>query len=58
MSNQVVRFNPVSVRGEVIKQMEQMQQHKFIELPEDYKESAFFALEKLSGLPYLSLIHI
>lgn len=56
MSNQVVRFNPISVRGEVIKQMEQMQQHKFIELPENYKESAFFAMDKLASLPFIEQV--
>lgn len=46
----IVKFNPSSVRGEVIKQMEAFQQHKFFELPENYKESAFFAVEKISSL--------
>lgn len=56
MSNQVVKFNPSTVRGEVIKQMEQMQQHKFVDLPENYKESAFFALEKLASLDFIEQV--
>ena len=50
MSNQVVKFNPASVRLEVAKQMEQMQTSKFVQLPENYKESVFFAMDKLSSL--------
>ena len=50
MSNQIVRFNPSSVRQEVVKQMEQMQTSKFVQLPENYKESVFFAMDKLTSL--------
>lgn len=48
--NQVATYNPVSVRTEVIKQMESMATSKFVSLPESYKESVFFAMEKLSTL--------
>lgn len=47
----IVRFEPQNIRAEVVKQMEAMQTNKFIKLPENYKESAFFAIEKLSNLP-------
>lgn len=46
----VARFEPKNVRVEVLKQMETMQTEKFVKLPENYKESAFFAIEKLSNL--------
>lgn len=49
-NNQLAVFNPQSVRNEVIKQMEAMQAAKFVSLPEKYKESAFFAIDKLSSL--------
>lgn len=47
----VTRFEPQNVRNEVVKQMEQMQSSKFVKLPDNYKESAFFAIEKLSQMP-------
>lgn len=50
MENQLVKFDAISIRSEVVKQMEQMQTSKFVQLPENYKESAFFAIEKLSNL--------
>lgn len=50
-TNQIARFEPKNVRDEVVKQMEMMQASKFVKLPENYKESAFFAIEKLSNLP-------
>lgn len=50
MSNQIVKFNPASVRLEVSKQMEQMQTTKFVQLPDNYKESVFFAMDKLASL--------
>ena len=50
METQVARFNPQTIRNEVVKQMEQMQANKFISLPENYKESAFFAIEKMANL--------
>lgn len=46
--NQVAVYNPSTVRSEVIKQMESMSASKFVSLPESYKESVFFAMEKLS----------
>lgn len=49
-TNQVARFEPQTIRNEVIKQMEQMQIAKLVSLPENYKESAFFAIEKLANL--------
>lgn len=48
--NQVAVYNPSQVRAEVIKQMESMSASKFVTLPETYKESVFFAMEKLSTL--------
>ncbi len=46
--NQVAVYEPTKVRSEVIKQMESMSASKFVSLPESYKESVFFAMEKLS----------
>jgi hypothetical protein len=48
--NQVVAFKPQTVRSEVLSQMESMSASKFINLPQSYKESVFFAMEKLSSL--------
>ena len=48
--NEIVKFEPKTIRNEVVKQMEAMQAEKFVNLPQDYKESAFFAIEKLSNL--------
>lgn len=48
--NQVATYQPTQVRSEVIKQMESMSASKFVSLPESYKESVFFAMEKLSTL--------
>lgn len=48
--NQVQVYEPTKVRSEVIKQMESMAASKYVSLPESYKESVFFAMEKLSSL--------
>jgi recombinational DNA repair protein RecT len=48
--NQVQVYEPTKVRSEVIRQMESMSASKFVSLPESYKESVFFAMEKLSTL--------
>ena len=48
--SEITKFEPASIRTEIVKQMEMMQASKFINLPENYKESAFFAIEKLSTL--------
>lgn len=50
MENQVATYNPATVRSEVIRQMESMSASKFVALPDNYKESVFFAMEKLSTL--------
>ena len=50
METSITKFEPKNVRNEVVRQMEAMQTEKFIKLPESYKESAFFALEKMAGL--------
>jgi recombinational DNA repair protein RecT len=50
MENKITKWEPQTVRGEVVKQMEAMQASKFIALPENYKQSAFFAIEKLANL--------
>jgi recombinational DNA repair protein RecT len=50
MENQVAVYEPTKVRSEVIRQMESMSASKFVSLPESYKESVFFAMEKLSTL--------
>lgn len=50
-TNQLAKFEPQNVRATVVKQMETMQNEKFVKLPENYKESAFFAIEKLTNLP-------
>ena len=46
----IAKFEPQNIRNEVVLQMEKMQTSKFVKLPENYKESAFFAIEKLSNL--------
>ena len=46
----LVKFNPKGVREEVVKQLEEMQKSQFVRLSENYKESAFFAIEKLTTL--------
>ena len=46
----LVKFNPKVVREEVVKQLEEMQKSQFVRLSENYKESAFFAIEKLTTL--------
>lgn len=48
--NQVAVYKPTEVRSEVIRQMESMSASKFVSLPEKYKESVFFAMEKLSEM--------
>lgn len=48
--NQVAVYEPSKVRSEVIKQMESMSASKFVTLPETFKESVFFAMEKLSTM--------
>lgn len=48
--NQVAVYEPTKVRSEVIRQMESMSASKFVSLPETYKESVFFAMEKLSTM--------
>lgn len=50
MSTQVAVFNAKTTRDEVVKGMENMQAAKFVSLPENYKESAFFAIEKIASL--------
>lgn len=42
--------DPVGTRNEIVKQLEQMQTAKFVSLPDDFKESVFFALEKIASL--------
>lgn len=42
--------DPQGARNEIVKQLEQMQVAKFITLPADFKESVFFALEKIATL--------
>lgn len=50
MENQVAKFKPQTVRSEVIGQMEAMVTSKFVNLPENYKSSVYFAMEKLSQM--------
>lgn len=50
MENKIQKFEPQNVRLEVVKQLETMQAAKFVALPENYKESAFFAIDKLVSL--------
>lgn len=50
MENQTQTFEVQKSRSEVISQMESMATSKFVSLPEKYKESVFFAMEKLSTL--------
>jgi len=42
--------DPKGAREEIVKQLEQMNAAKFITLPPDFKESVFFALEKITTL--------
>ena len=51
METSITKFEAKTIRNEVVKQMEAMQNEKFVKLPENYKESAFFALEKMASLP-------
>lgn len=55
-NNQILKFQPQTIRNEVVKQMEQMQTAKFVQLPESYKESAYFAIEKLTNLPEIEKV--
>jgi recombinational DNA repair protein RecT len=48
--NKVALFKPAEVRNEVVTAMEAMQKSKFVNLPENYKEAAFFVVEKLANL--------
>lgn len=50
MENQTAVYEPQQVRAEVLRQMESMASSKFVSLPELYKESVFFSMEKLSTL--------
>jgi len=50
MSTNITTFNPQTARASVIKQMESMATSEFISLPEKFKQSVFFAMEKLSTL--------
>jgi len=54
--NQVQVYEPTKVRADVIKQMESMAASKFVSLPESYKESVFFAMEKLSTLEFIDQV--
>lgn len=54
--NQVATYNPTVVRTDVIKNMETMAASKFITLPDSYKESVYFAMEKLSTLKEIELV--
>lgn len=56
MENQVAVYEPTKVRSEVIKQMESMATSKFVSLPDSYKESVFFAMEKLSTLEFINQV--
>lgn len=48
--SEIKKFEQKQVRDEVVKTLETMQANKFISLPEKYKESAFFAIEKVANL--------
>ena len=37
--SEITKFEPASIRTEIVKQMEMMQASKFINLPENYKEN-------------------
>lgn len=50
MENQIQTFTPQQSRLEIIQNMKDMASKKFISLPEQYQESVFFAMEKLSTL--------
>ncbi|MDR0970533.1 MAG: recombinase RecT [Lentimicrobiaceae bacterium] len=54
--NEIQKFNPVTTRDLVVKNLEKMAANKFIALPETYKESAYFAIEKISGLPEIEKV--
>lgn len=52
MSN-IQKFNPKEIRESVSNQLAQMQEAKYINLPDDYKETVFFALDAMSSLPMI-----
>lgn len=56
MSNEVSKYKPQAVRSEVIAQMEAMVTSKFVNLPENYKSSVYFAMEKLSQMEGIDLV--
>jgi len=49
-NTQIARFDPQIIRPQVVKHMEDMMAKKYVNLPENYKESIFYAVEKLSTL--------
>ena len=55
-TTQLAKFEPQTVRNGVVAEMEKMQMAKFVSLPENYKESAFFAIEKLANLPEIEKV--
>lgn len=48
--SEIVKFDPKLVRTTVSKEIEMMQASKFVNLPDNYKETVFMAVEKLSSL--------
>lgn len=54
--SEIKRFEPQVVRNEVVKTLETMQANKFLSLPENFKESAFFAVEKVASLEGIELV--
>lgn len=48
--SEIKKFEPQIIRGEVVKQLETMQAARYINLPENYKESVLFAVEKMESL--------
>lgn len=59
--SEIVKFNPSSVsatRDLVSKQIEQMQASKFVNLPDNFKESVFFAMDKLSSIYEIEKVQV
>lgn len=51
--SEIQKFNAKEIRTSVSTQLEQMQTQKYIALPENYKETVFFALDAMINLPMI-----
>lgn len=55
---EIKKFNSKVIRTDVVRQMEAMQQSKFAKLPEDFKESVYFAVEEMTNLDGIERVEI